>query len=125
MNEENLKRLSPNEARENGSKGGKASAEVRRRKKCFKEVVNGMLAEKASPELVEELARAVMKKAKKNMTLDEAIAVAQIIKAIKGDTQAATWVRDTAGEKPTDKIEHDAAPGVKITLAGELAEYAE
>lgn len=35
-NNENLKRLSPSEAREFGSKGGKASAESRRRKADFR-----------------------------------------------------------------------------------------
>lgn len=37
-----------------------------------------------------------------NQTL---IAVAMIQAAASGDVKAATWVRDTVGEKPTDKVE--------------------
>lgn len=31
--------------------------------------------------------------------------MSMIVKAIKGDVQAAIYVRDTAGQKPTDKSE--------------------
>lgn len=34
-----------------------------------------------------------------------AIVLAQLSKAIEGDTVAATWIRDTAGEKPTDRVD--------------------
>ena len=40
-----------------------------------------------------------------NLTVNEAIVFSQIIKAINGDTAAAVFLRDTAGEKPKDKIE--------------------
>ena len=43
MNEQNLKRLSSNEARELGKKGGKKSAEVRRKKKRMKETMQLLL----------------------------------------------------------------------------------
>ena len=42
-----------------------------------------------------------------NIPVQTAINVAMIQRAIMGDVQAATWVRDTLGEKPTDKIEMD------------------
>ena len=44
---------------------------------------------------------------KANIPVQTAINVAMIQRAIMGDVQAATWVRDTLGEKPTDKIEMD------------------
>ena len=42
-NSENLKRLSPSEARKNGRKGGKKSGEVRRAKKTMREVLEYLL----------------------------------------------------------------------------------
>lgn len=41
----------------------------------------------------------------KELTVNEAIVFAQVIRALDGDTQAATFLRDTAGEKPKDQIE--------------------
>ncbi|CAB1240084.1 conserved protein of unknown function [Ruminococcaceae bacterium BL-4] len=43
-NEKNLKRLSPSEAREYGSKGGKASGEARRAKKTMREYADFLLS---------------------------------------------------------------------------------
>ncbi|MBR3062346.1 MAG: hypothetical protein IKG65_08065 [Exiguobacterium sp.] len=42
-----------------------------------------------------------------NIPVQTAINIAMIQRAIMGDVQAATWVRDTLGEKPTDKVELD------------------
>lgn len=47
-----------------------------------------------------------MEKAKEiNLTANEAILLAQYQKAISGDTKAAEFIRDTAGEKPKEQIE--------------------
>lgn len=47
-----------------------------------------------------------MEKAKAiNLTANEAILLAQYQKAITGDTKAAEFIRDTAGEKPKEQIE--------------------
>ena len=43
----------------------------------------------------------------KNISVQTAIDIAMVQRAIMGDVQAATWVRDTAGDKPSDKIEID------------------
>lgn len=40
-----------------------------------------------------------------NMTVNEAMVLAQYQKALTGDTAAAIFLRDTAGEKPKDEIE--------------------
>ena len=40
-----------------------------------------------------------------NMTVDEAMMLAQYQKALAGDTKAAEFISDTAGEKPKDEIE--------------------
>lgn len=39
----------------------------------------------------------------KNITVQEAIMLAQIQKAMKGDTRAAEFVRDSSGNKPLDE----------------------
>ena len=42
-----------------------------------------------------------------NIPVQTAINISMIQRAMLGDVQAATWVRDTLGEKPTDKVELD------------------
>ena len=39
-----------------------------------------------------------------NLTVDQAILLAQIKKAIKGDTQSATFIRDTSGNKLAEEV---------------------
>jgi hypothetical protein len=41
----------------------------------------------------------------KNISVQEAILIAQVQKAMKGDTKAAEYVRDTIGQKPGESIE--------------------
>ena len=91
MNEENLKPFkSVEEAREMGRKGGIASGEARRRKRTLKEELIALLEVNNN---------------------NEKISVALLSKALNGDIQAFTTIRDTIGEKPVDKIEADV--GVK------------
>lgn len=42
-----------------------------------------------------------------NISVQTAINIAMIKRAIMGDVQAAQYLRDTVGEKPTDKVEVD------------------
>ena len=56
----------------------------------------------------EELAQTVQEMAQqrgKPITLYESIAVAMAAKAKAGDVKAATFVRDSAGDKPTENVE--------------------
>lgn len=85
MNEENLIPMSERtkeEQREIAKKGGIASGEARRRKKTFKE------------ELI------ILLEANDN---NKKISLALLQKALNGDIQAFTTIRDTIGEKPIDK----------------------
>jgi hypothetical protein len=41
----------------------------------------------------------------KNINVQEAMMIAQVQKALKGDTQAAQFIRDTIGEKAPDSLE--------------------
>ena len=106
-NEKNLKpfhELSESKQRELRSKGGKANGESRKRTKTFRDVFSRLLETSVARETVESIQGWVEDKYP-NITADEAIALAQIAKAINGDTAAAQFVRDTIGEKPTDKID--------------------
>lgn len=94
MNEENLKPFqSVEEAREKGRKGGIASGKARREKKLFKEAIEKQLGE----------------------SIDSMIK-SMITQAKKGNVQAITFLRDTIGEKPTDKIEADVNTDVTINI---------
>ena len=85
-NVENLKpirELSKEEAKKRGSAGGKASVQARREKKFFKEEIEKQLGGS-----IEQIIKAMLEKAR------------------KGDIQAGQFLRDTIGEKPTDKVEN-------------------
>ena len=56
-NNENLIRLSPSEARENGRKGGKASGEARRRKAAMRDTMNRLLTMKVEVEGLSDILR--------------------------------------------------------------------
>ena len=91
--------------------GGKASGEARRRKKTMKENLELLLTmsvgkgEKADIEKGEN----IKDYAKENVTVEQAMLIAQIQKALKGDTQAFEMIRDLIGEKPVDKKEVSAS----------------
>ena len=91
--------------------GGKASGEARRRKKTMKENLELLLTmsvgkgEKADIEKGEN----IKDYAKENVTVEQAMLIAQIQKALKGDAQAFEMIRDLIGEKPVDKKEVSAS----------------
>jgi hypothetical protein len=96
MNEDNLipmNERSEAEVRELGRKGGINSGKARREKKLFKEAIEKQLGQ----------------------SLDSMIA-SMIEQAEKGNVQAITFLRDTIGEKPTDKVEADVNTDVKINI---------
>ena len=90
--EENLIPLSErakDEQREIQKKAGIASGKARREKKMFQEAVLNALKAKDTD----------------GMTMLEKGVVAVIERMLKGDTKAFEVLRDTAGEKPTEKVE--------------------
>ena len=92
-NEKNLKPVrSKKEARERGINGGKKSGEARRKKKLLKECLDELLAKEWENRNGEKMAGS------------EAISVALFKKALAGDMKAFEIVRDTAGQKPVDKV---------------------
>lgn len=100
-NNENLVRLSPSEARENGRKGGKASGEARRRKANFRKTLNMLL----TTEIDSEEWTPVLEAMGLDSTLESAMLMAQIREAMMGNTKAAYFVAQYAGQ--SDKPEED------------------
>lgn len=82
-------------------KGALRSNEVQREKKAFREAVR-LISEMPclNPDIDEILKQSGLQSNNKN-----GIALAMALKAMQGDKQAADWVRDTAGEKPSNDID--------------------
>lgn len=88
-------------AAENGRKGGIASGVAKRKKKAMREVLEELLALPLNDLDAPEKVKSFLDFGKnKNVTIEQAVLMAQIVKAItKGDTKAAAFIRDTAGQK--------------------------
>jgi hypothetical protein len=84
------------------SKGGKKSAEVRRVRKSFKE---SFIDELSNGKSQYEIVKAVLEK------------------AMQGDIQSAVFIRDTIGEKPTDKVEQNGKTEMTIKVEGDVLEW--
>ena len=99
-NEQNLKYIAPGElskeeAVERGRKGGINSVKSRRRKKLLRECLEELL----DTEQEVKINGVTLKK-----TNAELLSVTLMKKALKGDVKAFEVLRDTAGEKPIDKV---------------------
>ncbi len=98
-NESNLKPVkTKKEARERGRAGGIASGKARKERKTLKEELLLLLSEGDT---------------------QKKISVAVLQKALDGDIQAFNTIRDTIGEKPTDKIEADLSTTIRVDLEDE------
>lgn len=94
--------------REIARMGGKASVEARRKKKALREICETLLALPATPEMlskIQDSAKAIADAQGAPLTMYDAIALAQIIKATRGDTAAAQYIRDSAGDRPAERQE--------------------
>ena len=106
-NNENLKplnKLCKEDAKKIRSKGGKARAKKIQERKTMKEMLDYLLQQDITN-----------KQGETKNTL-EVMMTAQIKEAIKGNTKAAQFVRDTIGEMPTQKVELDSSEVVKQGL---------
>lgn len=92
-NEQNLKPLSTEKAREIGAKGGKASAEARRKKRDMRLALE-MLLEKD-----------IKSKDGSTMSGNEAISAKLFEQALKGNVRAYETIRATVGQDPAQKVE--------------------
>lgn len=99
------------EAKKNGRKGGIASGEARRKRKAFKEQIDYFLS-LPFPNMTDNNGNKI-KDAFKNFGIEEEEIDNQMAMILsmwknvikKGDVSAFTALRDTVGEKPSDKIE--------------------
>ena len=108
-NEDNLIKNSertPQERKQRARQMGIASGKARRERKLIRETLDVLLSmpikngKSASIDTIKSLASIKGK----NISVQEAIAIAQIQKAMKGDTRAAEYVRDTIGQKPVENL---------------------
>ena len=100
-------KIAPELRREYGRKGGLTKGENYKRRRELKETLNVLLdmpLKKGRTTSVENV-QAFANLKGKNITVDQAMMVCLIQKALKGDLSAITMVRDTIGEKPTEKVE--------------------
>lgn len=105
-NEQNLKTPTSKQARELGKKGGQASAKKRRERKQMQEVAKIVLDMPIEPGEVKDLEGITFEDYPDvNLTVGELAVLAVAKKARKGDVAALTFLRDTAGEKPIEKVE--------------------
>lgn len=92
-NNENLKVLTSEEAREIGKLGGVASAKSRKEKKQIREHLQALL-----------LSSVGKNKDGEDICGSEALAIRAFQSAVKGDWKAWELVRDTSGQKPVDRM---------------------
>ena len=90
---------------EDSRRAGKASGEARRKKKAMKDAINMLL----SLPLKDEKANAYLEYLgfeEEDMDNQLGLVISMYKEAVaKGNVQAANWIRDTAGDKPVEKVE--------------------
>jgi hypothetical protein len=86
------------EASKRGKIGGPASQDTQKTRRSIKEILEELSRRTVTAEEAEEYGM------EEGTSLLEAASLAQFRRAMKGDTKAAEYVRDTLGEKPADKI---------------------
>ena len=123
-NEENLipvTELTESEARELSKRGGIASGVARRKKKAMRDTIN--LALGLRSELTDAEIERYMRLGFADEDIDnQAKIIMGIMKlAAEGDIRAAEFIRDTAGQKPKDKLDmsHAFIGDFDIVLDGE------
>ena len=103
----------PDLASRAGKLGAQAAAQVKRDKRTLKAALRDLMDESADkiPGL-KEAARALKEAGVSDPTGADAVAYMQVAKAGRGDTEAARFVRDTVGEKPSVDLQVSASDRV-------------
>lgn len=95
--------------KEAAQKGQAAQAKKRREQRAARELMREILGMLTTPEAAEcgslEGVAGEMAKEQGEFTVYQAALIAQAARAVAGDTAAAAFCRDTAGDKPTDRQE--------------------
>ena len=114
-NLDNLQDLSARpDHRELSAKGGRASAETKRRKKNLREVARALL-EAPLTECSKELADA-LEAAGLDKDHQGAMMLAALRKSETGDIEASRFVRDTSGQAPSQQVELGGIDGKPIEI---------
>lgn len=98
--------------------GGIASGEARRRKKTMRELAQMFGNLEVSNDAIRQRMKA-LGVSEEDMNHDTAVIIGQYMEAEKGNTQAASFIRDTKGENPRDpllQLNVAEANGVEITF---------
>lgn len=116
-NEQNLTPFTSEQSREeavkNGAKGGRASGESKRRKKTLREQMEMLLSLPVQDEQTRDFIESLgIQPDEVNNAL--AITLSMYQEALKGNTKAFELIRDTIGEKPTDRLQIEEAPVIKL-----------
>ena len=96
--------MTEKERREFARIGGQASAKARRKKKDLQELLGALLSSPATPAIKVKAAKLGIDPEVAD-TLYDGLGIAMIEKALSGDGYCFQLVRDSAGDKPTDKSE--------------------
>ena len=99
-------KMTPEQRAECGRKGAEVTKRKVRERKAMKETLEILLTmpmKKGKVYTAEEIKSFADLKGK-NITIDQAMSVCLIQKALKGDLSAIAMVRDTIGEKPAEKV---------------------
>ena len=100
-------KMTPEQRAENGRKGALKAIETKRKRKAMKETLEVLLdmpMKRGKVYTAEEIKSFADLKGK-NITIDQAMMICLVQKALKGDLSAIAMVRDTIGEKPAEKVE--------------------
>lgn len=111
--------FTPEERRENGRKGGIASGITKRRKAQMKNTLNILLTMPLNGKKcheVEDIQNFAQLKGK-NVTVETAIMIRQIQRALAGDLPSAEFIRDTSGQKPTNDL--NVTGSLPVVISGE------
>lgn len=112
------------EQREIQRAGGIASGKARAEKKAMRELLNEILLLPLKKGELDEITSLDDITGKglngKNVTVEQALLLAQVQRALKGDTAAFAMIRDTSGQKPSDKL--DISGGVPVFIKDDVTE---
>lgn len=108
-------------ASEMGRRGGLKSAEVRKEKKKMKEMLELMMDMPVKKGKIQEFTNLEDAEGK-NMNIQASILVSMIKAAQEGDVKAATFIRDTMGQKQKEAVEIETTGKVEVSLLSEILE---
>ena len=117
-------KMTPEQRREYGRKGGLTKGENYKRRRELKETLNVLLDMPVNDGKKNDIdkIKAFANLKGKNITVDQAMMVTLVQKALKGDLNAIAMIRDTIGEKPSEKVEVKDVTPVIISGEDDLSE---